>query len=104
MKPPNFAPVYACMYPDLAEVARNHGYALAAHGSMARDFDLVCIPWVESPSYPQVVVDAFCEHFAIRQVGDPEMHLHNRLVFTISVKFGECFIDLSFMPISGVVK
>lgn len=40
MKAANFGPVYACIYPGLAEVTRAHGYALAAHGSMARDFDL----------------------------------------------------------------
>jgi hypothetical protein len=86
------------MYPALADISRSHGYALAAHGSMSRDFDLVCIPWVENPGDPQAVVDAFCEHFAIRQVGDPVEHLHGRLVFTIIVQFGECFLDLSFMP------
>lgn len=99
MKPANFAPVYACLYPQLAEITRSHGYALATHGSMARDFDLVCIPWVENPSEPQAVVDSITEAFSIRQIGDPELKLHNRLVYTIIVKFGECFIDLSFMPI-----
>lgn len=98
MKPANFAPVYACLYPQLAEIARSHGYCLATHGSMARDFDLVCIPWVEYPSEPQAVVDSITSTFAIREVGEPEFKLHNRLVYTIAVKFGECFIDLSFMP------
>lgn len=38
MKPPNYAPVYAAaLYPDLAELFRSHGYALACHGSLARD-------------------------------------------------------------------
>lgn len=105
MKPANFAPVYACLYPKLAEIARMHGYALAAHGSMARDFDLVCIPWIENPREPQAVVDAITEAFSIRQLGDPEVKLHNRLVYTIIVEFGECFIDLSFMPIQqGGIK
>lgn len=98
MKPANFAPVYACLYPQLAEIARNHGYALATHGSMARDFDLVCIPWIEKPSEPQSVVDEIVSTFAVRQVDAPEVKLHSRLVYTIAVKFGECFIDLSFMP------
>lgn len=98
MKPANFAPVYACLYPGLAEIARAHGYALAAHGSLARDFDIVCIPWVERPSPPQKVVDAITKAFAIRQIGAPELRLHNRLVYTISVQFGECSLDLSFMP------
>lgn len=98
MKPANFAAVYACLYPKLAEVVRAHGYALAAHGSMARDFDLVCVPWIESPGDPQLVVNAITETFAIFQVGEPEMRLHGRLVYTISLTFGECALDLSFLP------
>lgn len=98
MKPANFAPVYACLYPQLAEIARSHGYALATHGSMARDFDLVCIPWTDAPSDPQAVVDEMVATFAIREEGKPETRQHGRLIYTLAVKFGECFIDLSFMP------
>ncbi len=28
-------------------VARHHGYAIAVHGSLARDIDLVAIPWTD---------------------------------------------------------
>lgn len=45
MKPPTFAPAYVGLYPILSEVARDHGYALAVHGTVSRDFDLVAIPW-----------------------------------------------------------
>lgn len=99
MKPGNFAPVYACMYPELVEISRSHGYALAAHGSMARDFDLVCIPWTDEPDHPQAVVDSFIKRFYLTAVGEPVYKLHDRLVYTLSVKFGECFLDLSFMPV-----
>lgn len=99
MKDPNFAPVYACLYPGLAEIARAHGYAMAVHGSLARDFDLICIPWVENPSMPQEVVNAITTKYAINQAGDPEVREHGRLVYTIVMQFGECFLDLSFMPI-----
>ena len=98
MRPANFAPVYACLYPQLAEIARSHGYALAAHGSMARDFDLACIPWAEAPSRPQAVVDEIVSTFGMKTVGEPETRNHGRLIYTVAVKFGECFIDLSFMP------
>ncbi len=29
--------------------ARNHGYAIALHGSCRRDFDLIAVPWIENP-------------------------------------------------------
>lgn len=43
MKPANNAPVYCAIYPGLAEIARNFGYALTVHGSLARDFVKVTV-------------------------------------------------------------
>lgn len=100
MKNATHAPVYAAMYPDLAEITRKHGYALAVHGSLARDFDLVAIPWVENPSEPSAVIETITKKFAVFVSGEPKMMLHNRLVYTIIVGWGECFFDFSFMPIS----
>ena len=100
MKKANYSPVYCALYPQLAEISRFHGYAMAVHGSMARDFDVVCVPWVEQPSEPQAVVDEIVKTFDIREVGGPPtLKLHNRLVYTLSIGFGECFMDLSFMPV-----
>ena len=98
MKEPNYAPMYCALYPGLAEVTREHGYALAVHGSLGRDMDLICIPWIESPSDPGDVVKAITSKFHIRTVGDPDTTHHGRERWTISVGFGECLIDLSFMP------
>ena len=95
---PSFAPIYCGLYPGLAEIAKSHGYALAVHGSLARDFDLICVPWTESPSEPEKVVRSITTTFALRTVGEPEIKAHGREAWTISISFGECFIDLSFMP------
>ncbi len=97
MKDANFGPVYCAMYPALAKVARANGYALAIHGSLGRDFDLICVPWANTVSKPQDVVDAITSTFAIRQIGQPQLRNHGRLAWTLSVAFGECAIDLSFM-------
>lgn len=99
MKKSNFAPAYAAMYPMIAEVARDHGYAVTIHGSLARDFDLVCIPWIKYPSDSRKVVNALVNEFSLTEIGDPEIKEHDREVFTLSIGFGECFLDLSFMPI-----
>ena len=48
MKPANNAPLFACLYSGVAEVARPHGYALAIHGSVATDMDLVAVPWTDA--------------------------------------------------------
>lgn len=97
---PSYAPVYAAaLYPQLAELARTHGYALAVHGSLQRDFDLIAIPWVESPSEPQTFVDAITSGFAAKEVGGPPSDRpHGRRTWSLSIGFGTCAIDLSFMP------
>ena len=99
MKPANFAPVYCSLYPEMAEISRKHGYAMAIHGTMARDFDLICIPWTDNPSAPQVVVDEFTSSFAMNDVTSPSIKPHGRMVYSISFGFGEFFADLSFMPV-----
>lgn len=99
MKPATYGPLYAaCMYTDLAEIARAHGYALAVHGSLARDFDLICIPWIEIPSTHEQVIEAMCKRFSIMQAGKSEHKQHGRIAYTLAIMFGECSIDLSFMP------
>jgi hypothetical protein len=45
------------MYPALVEIARRHGYALAVHGSMQRDFDLLAVPWTEEAGPPEPMLD-----------------------------------------------
>lgn len=98
MKDANYAPIYCALYPELAEIARANGYAMAVHGSLGRDMDLICIPWVESPAEPADVVKAITKTFAIKTVGAPDVTHHGRERWTVSVGFGECFLDLSFMP------
>lgn len=98
MKPANNAPIYVCMYQKLADIARKHGYALAIHGSVGRDFDLIAVPWVETAADPQTVVNDFVERFAVRAIETATIKEHGRLVYTLSLGFGECFMDLGFTP------
>lgn len=91
----NHVAVYAAIYPKLVEIAREHGYALAVHGSVRRDFDLVAIPWAKCVSSHSDLIDAFLGAFALTKVGDVEIREHGRLVVTLAF-MGECFIDLSF--------
>ena len=100
MKEPTFAPVYATLYPVLAEAARKCGYALALHGTMTRDLDLIAVPWTD---------EALCAHdlfkaliVASRGHITPELerceHKPNgRMAYSILLDNG-AFIDLSVMP------
>ena len=97
---PNYGPVYAAaMYPDLAKIFQSHGYALSVHGSLARDFDLIAVPWAENLSSPQTVLADVFKNYAVRQIGEPGKKNHGRVAYTISCGFGECAIDLSFIGV-----
>ena len=41
---------YPAILPTLKGVAHEHGYAVAVHGSQARDLDVIAVPWVEGAS------------------------------------------------------
>ena len=56
---PARAAAYVALYPTLLQVAKRHGYALAVHGSLHRDFDLIAVPWIEEASAPLVLIKAF---------------------------------------------
>ena len=95
---PNFGPVYtAAMYPGLAAIFHQHGYALAVHGSLARDLDLIAIPWAEVVSEPADVLTDVTTEYAVRLIGEPTQKNHGRVAYTLSCGFGECSIDLSFV-------
>lgn len=101
MKPANFGPFYAAgLYPKLAEVFRAHGYALAVHGSLASDFDLIAVPWVdELVSAPEAVVSELLEKFAFHKEADgPTPKPHGRVAYNIALSFADCRLDVSFMP------
>ena len=39
--------LHAHFYGILKEIAEEHGYALALHGTLGRDLDLIAVAWVE---------------------------------------------------------
>lgn len=122
MKPANNAPFFACLYAGLCDIARQHGYALAVHGTMARDFDLVAIPWTDAAVSDKELVAALQQHVLAmdyrgllqRQCGwatpeqidqmvsratDPDCRVkpHGRKAWVLYMEHG-CQIDLSVMP------
>jgi hypothetical protein len=100
MKPANNAPVYCAIYAGLAEIARSFGYALTIHGSMARDFDIVAVPWAKEIGTPQQVVDAICEKYAVTMTpGDPAVMNHGRICYNLAL-MGEFYFDVSFIPVN----
>lgn len=94
---PNYAPVYAAaLYPDLAKLFIENGYALAVHGSVARDFDLIAFPWTYDVTPRKQMLKKLTKQFALSIIGKAGKKPYGRLAYTLSVGFGECALDLSF--------
>lgn len=66
-KPTHAKPqLYAQYFLQLKEIAKEYGYNLVVHGSMARDLDLIAIPWVDEPSEQEVMIKALCDYLGGR--------------------------------------
>lgn len=107
---PARAAAYCALYPMLNQIANDHGYALAVHGSVHRDFDLIAIPWVADVSEPVRLIKAFKE--ATRTVTSHEQEPvdddcrpthkpHGRVAYSLHVTNSGMYggyLDVSVMP------
>ena len=100
MKKATFAPAYVSMYPVLSEIAREHGYALAIHGTVSSDFDLIAVPWTDKAVAGALLVNAMAERMQLcfgdfgTMVDGPEEKPHGRMAWTLGIGNGAA-IDIS---------
>jgi hypothetical protein len=105
------APGYACCYAMLIPIAQANGYALAVHGSMSRDLDLIAVPWTEEAVDALTLVKALKEAIGgiTHQIDmdhyyptcDPKEKPHGRLAYSLHFTNRGCdgtYIDVSVMP------
>lgn len=105
------ATAYACIYAMLIPVAREHGYALAIHGSLNRDLDLIAVPWTETACDALTLISALKAATQTVTHGEewdflfpdhnPTMKPHGRQAY--SLHFTDrgsqgTYIDVSVMP------
>jgi hypothetical protein len=109
---PARAAAYVALYPMLVAIARRHGYALAIHGTVTRDFDLIAVPWVDEASEPLTLIKAIrkatntvighesTDHIALRDLKGT-VKPHGRKAFSLHVTnhgmYGG-YLDISVMP------
>ena len=48
---------YSALITALRYIARRCGYALAVHGSLKRDIDLIAVPWRDSAVSPEYLIE-----------------------------------------------
>jgi len=113
------APWYALIYHDLNRIVARRGWNIALHGSMARDLDLILIPWVEDADHIDAVIDdirVFVEGKAnvkARERADKkrgvntrmglahyavEKKPHGRVAITVRIGWSRYELDISIMP------
>jgi hypothetical protein len=107
------------MYPGLCDVARSHGYALAIHGTVTSDLDLIACPWTDEACSADELRDVLMEHInacdyeqslvrfglkpeeaaqiAARSAADKTAKPHGRIAWNLYLDNG-CRVDLSVMP------
>lgn len=93
---------YAVLYDSMRRAALDCGYALALHGSMQSDMDLMAMPWVEDASPVDVLVSKLNDCIGETVWKESNLHLretrpHGRMIYTLSM-MGSWHIDLSVIP------
>ena len=104
---------YERLIGPLRETARAAGYAITTHGSLARDIDLLAVPWVIEAVSAEVLVGRLIETIERHNEGiaivlhrdnpddphdrNPAVRSHGRLAWSIHLGGGP-YIDLSVMP------
>jgi len=100
--------IYSQILPRIRAAAKELGYAVAIHGTLTRDFDLLAVPWVEDAAEPIDLVKVLADTVGGYVIGDrtddlgyvsdhPTEQPHGRLSWNICWG-GKAFIDLSVMP------
>lgn len=93
------AAFYACMWDDIRKCSMDNGWAVALHGSLNSDMDIMAMPWVDnSVPFEELVKRISClfsknditENYSITYDEKP----HNRIVATIPI-FADFYLDIS---------
>ncbi len=99
--------IYSQLLPIIREEGKRLGYAIAVHGSMQRDLDLIAVPWIEDASSTEELVAMIAKSVSGFVIGDvhtrggldePTQKPHGRKSWNICWG-GLALIDLSVMPL-----
>jgi hypothetical protein len=98
--------IHALLINPIRMAAREKGYAIAVHGSLARDVDLIAVPWTEHAAPPQQLIKALLATVRIYADGEGYMEQsqprtgvkkpHGRRAWSIHVD--GTYFDISVMP------
>ncbi|HRX37764.1 MAG TPA: hypothetical protein P5337_15335 [Aestuariivirga sp.] len=95
--------ILSSILPPVREAARFNGYAVAVHGSLSRDIDLIAVAWTEDAQPVDQLVDAvrgaICGVLGnCLLIGEPGQKPHGRIAYTLIHPGFAGEIDLSVIP------
>ena len=103
---------YASMYEDIRTCAMELGWAVALHGSLKSDMDIMAMPWVENAVKFETLVSAICGLFEDNELAgtysvDYKSKSHGRVVATNPI-WEDFYLDISTTdirkPIQNILK
>lgn len=98
---------FAAMWDDLRNAALSHGWALALHGSLKSDMDIMAMPWDEHASSVDVMINQLClcfteaaqiEKMIKRSTDKP----NNRVVYTLPI-WADFYLDINVIEQVSIV-
>ena len=99
------AALYATIWEDIRNAAMDCGWAVALHGSLARDMDIMAMPWVENSTDADTMIQTIVERcFGENMLSKhctkchKNIKLHNRVCYTIPI-WAEHYLDISIIQI-----
>ena len=102
------AAFYACMWNDIRQCAMDSGWAVALHGSLTSDMDIMAMPWVEEADTFECLIDKISKLFPDNDLSSQyviayDEKPHQRVVATIPI-FSDFYLDISTIPSDSVLK
>lgn len=87
---------YAAMWNDLRQAAMDNGWALALHGSLNSDMDIMDMAWVEDAKPVEEMINALKSCFTDASLIDVMVSdmPNNRTVYTLSI-WADFYLDIN---------
>ena len=86
------------LLPDIRLIARDCGYAIAIHGNIKRDIDLIAVPWIEKAKSAEELIERIEKKINWFHTSEnPTNKPHGRKAWVLVTHGVRTYIDLSVL-------